>query len=784
MSNKKLILGVILVLVGKSLADPNDFVNPKYVVAAKDDGKTQGARDRIIRDGKSSAKKGPWTITNGQVQAASGDPRDYLSWAPYHWPNCNWCGKTNAASPGPTDPDAEKQQVRSRSEGPEEQPSEVFATPASNNGSASFFDMFKRHVDNDDPFRVAPNSSLGSGLLDMMGDIFDLFLGVEKQELDATGGAPPATTQVLEGLESIRDGIDQLTETLTADNGSATNLELSPTETDARESKPTGLEEHAHTHQPAARDLISPESTNSNPAFAMATSLVRTSVTIASVPLSSTTSSPASPSSPEELPLRAHGSTKSCAQSPTTSMSPQASEYYPIQLIPGWLTFVKAWTACPYKPRDGKVNPDTREIKNPAYVIQMSQSVLWNAIAAVASGSKLHEKSAVGFINAFFLDNKSRMNPKVEFGQVVRGPPGTQAGSYMGVLDMRSLVKVVNAVLVLRETQSSYWTQDLDVKMKTWATQYIQWVEASSVGRKAARAANNHGSFYPNQIAALKILSEDMAGARLVLQSYFDNQFQDQIVASGEQPLEAVRTRPFHYRCFNLEAIITNAKLGDYIGINYWSVRTKYGATIQTAVDYVISLDPGNERVEDALPHVAAVAAAYGDPRSKYANYLRSGNRNYDKKSYWFYDQPAAISNKPKGKRDVEDGTLPTTDGSESIVARANPEDPAPSANPDGSPESESVDAAGVDQDHPPAMFANGRLVELEEGLFVGWDDVRDFYRKSTSPIRPRAHGYEKAMAPPPMLQDGKAVALEDGLDVNWDDVSSFYGPNTNFISA
>ncbi|EUC53702.1 alginate lyase [Rhizoctonia solani AG-3 Rhs1AP] len=765
MSNKTLILGIILVFVGKSLADPNDFVNPKYVVAAKDDGKTQGARDRIVRDSKSSAKKGPWTITNSQVRAASGDPRDYLSWAPYHWPNCNWCGKTNT---GPADPDTEKQQVRSRSEGSEEQPPEGFDTPASNNGSKYFFDMFKRHVDHDDPFRVAPNSSLGSGLLDMMGDIFDLFLGIEKQELDPTEGASPATTQVLEGLESIRDGIDQLTETLTADNGSATNLVQSPTETDTTESKPTVLEEHPHTHQPAARDLtLSPASTSSNPALAMATSLVHTSVPIASAPLSSTTSSPASPSSPEELPLRAHRSTKSCAQSPTTSMSPQAT-----------------WTACPYKPRDGKVNPDTREIKNPAYVIQMSQSVLWNAIAAVASGSKLYEKSAVDFINAFFLDNKSRMNPKVEFGQVVRGPPGTQAGSYMGVLDMRSLVKVVNAVLVLRETQSSYWTQDLDVKMKTWATQYVQWVEASSVGKKAARAANNHGSFYPNQIAALKILSEDIPGARLVLQSYFDNQFQDQIVASGEQPLEAVRTRPFHYRCFNLEAIITNAKLGDYIGINYWSVRTKYGATIQTAVDYLISLEPGNERVEDALPHVAAVAAAYGDPRSKYVNYLKSGNRNYDKKSYWFYDQPAAISNKPKGKRGVEDGALPTTDSPEALVARANPEDPAPSANPDGSPEPESVDAAGVDQDHPPAMFANGRLVELEEGLFVGWDNVREFYRKSTSPIRSRAYESEKAMAPPPMFQDGKTVTLEDGLDVGWDDVSSFYGPNVNSISV
>ncbi|KAJ1311739.1 hypothetical protein OPQ81_010209 [Rhizoctonia solani] len=757
-------LSIILLLIGGSLADPNDFVNPKYVVAAKNDGTTRGAIDRIIRDGKRSAKQGPWSITNSQVRAASGDPRDYLSWAPYHWPNCNWCKKANVVSARPTGRDTEERRVRSESGGFEE-PSENWGENVPRNGSTSPFERLKRHMDYD-PSRMAPNSSLGWGLLDMMGDIFDLFLEVEKQELGVAEGTPPVTTHVLEGLESIKFGIDQFGETLTADNGSPTSLGPPSIETNIMEPNPSEPGEHHHHHYTnrlAVRDLAPlPESISLNPALAMATSMVHTSIPLSPSPASSTTNSAGPSSDPEELPMRAHRPTKSCTPSPTKSMQPQTT-----------------WTSCPYKSRDGKVNPDTRRINSPACISQMSQSVLWNAIAAATSESQSHDKYAADFINVFFLDSKSKMNPKVEFGQVVRGPPGTQGGSYMGILDMRSLVKVVNAILVLRETKSPYWTQDREVKMKTWATQYVQWVEASAVGRKAARAANNHGTFYPNQIAALKILSGDIAGARMVLQSYFDNQFQDQIVASGEQPLEAVRTRPFHYRCFNLEAMITNAKLGDYIGINYWSTRTKYGATIQTAVDYLISLDPGNERVEDALPHVAAVAAVYGDPHRKYASYLKSGNPNYGKKSYWFYDQPSAISNKPKGKRSVE-GTLPTMilATSESPMASTNPEDSTSSTNSEDHSEPESVEATGVDQDHPPSIFANGRLVELEEGFFVGWDDVREFYRKTTNSIRPRAREAEPTMAVPPMFQDGKTVELEDGLDVDWNDVSSFYGPS------
>ncbi|KAF8707521.1 Ras of Complex, Roc, domain of DAPkinase, partial [Rhizoctonia solani] len=753
-SQKTLILVTILVLAGSSVGDPNDFVNPKYVVTAKNDEKTRSARDRIIRDGKNSAKQGPWSAYNEQSSSS-------IKWRPSrlsklgtivrvsydfkaiaintsssHWPNCNWCGKARTNTNGPVDPDARDQQVHPQSS-QGQSPDDLAGAPKPHNGSGSLFERLKRHVDYDDPFRVAPNSSLGLGLLDMMGDIFDLFLGTEKQGL-ATSDV--TSTSILEGLEYIKDEVDKFTETLSSENGFSGGLEKS-TETSIIGPKSTRSGEDNHNHQRVVRDLPL-KATGSNPPLEVPANLAHTSIATLPGPLGLTTGSTASSSYPEESPLRAPGPTKTKS----------------------------SWSSCPYKSRDGKVNPDTRDIKSSAYIGQVSQSVLWNAIAAAASGAQSHEKSVADFINTFFLDNKSKMNPKVEFGQVVRGPPGTQAGSYMGILDMRSLVKVVNAILVLRETQSSYWTQDRDDRMKVWATQYVRWVEASAVGKKAERAANNHGSFYPNQIAAMKILSGDIVGAKQVLQSYFDNQFQDQIVASGEQA---------SLTCFNLEAMITNAKLGDYIGINYWSTRTKYGATIQTAVDYIISLDPGNERVEEALPHVAAVAAVYGDPRRKYTNYLKSVNRNYDKKPFWFYDQPAAIMNKPKGKRDVVDIASPSTvgSGSEATVTDTDSEDPAPSTEPEDPSRPQNVEAAGVDQDHPPEMFAHGRLVELEEGLFVGWDDVREFYRKVGQSIRQRAYDPEQTIAPPPMFQDGKEVELEDGLDVDWDGISSFYGP-------
>ncbi len=59
-----------------------------------------------------------------------------------------------------------------------------------------------------------------------------------------------------------------------------------------------------------------------------------------------------------------------------------------------------------------------------------------------------------------------------------------------------------------------------------------------------------------SQMGALKLYMNDIDGLREAMQYYFTHQFLDQVAASGEQPFEAVRTRPFHYRCFNLEAMI------------------------------------------------------------------------------------------------------------------------------------------------------------------------------------------------------------------------------------
>ncbi|PSR85865.1 hypothetical protein PHLCEN_2v5341 [Hermanssonia centrifuga] len=429
---------------------------------------------------------------------------------------------------------------------------------------------------------------------------------------------------------------------------------------------------------------------------------------------------------PAQAPAKTQTGKPSCTPSPTKSLAPSASTYILLALDHTDHSFnPTAWTTCPYIVRDGKVNPDTNTLAGPDAVQGMAQSVLYNAIAYTLHKTSANSQNVAKFIDNFFLSSVTGMHPNVNFGQQVRGPgKDHQVGTFTGILDIRSLVKVVNALQLMRSTKSSDWTPAREQAMSNWMNTYVTWLQGSDIGKQTSTKANNHFTFYTNQVAAAKIFLRDTKGAADTLQHYFTTAFLDQVAQSGEQPFESVRTRPFHYRCFNLEAMITNAKLGDQIGLNLWTAKSKYGATIQTALDYTMSINPKGEDISDIFPLVASIAAAYGDPTGKYASFLQKNDGSYKSQPYWFYSQTAALVHSPaasKNKRDLSDDTVPAERATSVSPSTA---DIAGSGN-------TTAPALGNESSIPftcPAVFANATAVEVEDGLYVTCKQLRPFY--------------------------------------------------------
>lgn len=307
------------------------------------------------------------------------------------------------------------------------------------------------------------------------------------------------------------------------------------------------------------------------------------------------------------------------------------------------LTPEQIWVTCEYTQRDGLFNPDARLVNDTGIFQAMSDSVFFNSMAWVITGDNTYASNAATAIKTWFIDAATVMTPNLNYAQLKRGP-GTQIGQHTGVLDLKCMSKLVSGVLMMRNGSAPAWTTDIDSGLNSWVTQYIQWLTTADLALQEKAATNNHGSFYFNQLAALQILVGDTAGAKKTIQEYFEGIYLNQISANGDQPLETARTRPYHYRAYNLAAMIVNARLGDMVGYPAWQLKSTAGATIQEACNYAMTFTAAqsNETGYDAelYPNVAAVAAIYGDPDGKYSQWLAGRDTSFPGQPYFLWDQP------------------------------------------------------------------------------------------------------------------------------------------------
>ncbi|KAF8208077.1 chondroitin AC/alginate lyase [Mycena galopus ATCC 62051] len=308
------------------------------------------------------------------------------------------------------------------------------------------------------------------------------------------------------------------------------------------------------------------------------------------------------------------------------------------------LTPQQIWVTCPYVERDGQFNPDR-------YFFNVSDSVLYNALAHSFqnASSSVYSQNIVKFIDAWFLNNSTGMNPNLNYAQMERGPKG-QLGTHTGVLDLKGMVKIVSGILILRKLNCTDWTEAIDTQMNTWTTQYLTWLQTNKIGTEECAALNNHGSFCFNQLSALKLLVNDIPGSINASNTFFQGIYQGQINSTGDQPFEAIRTHPYHYRNYNLGAMITNARILKFTdpSANPWNITTKDGTTIQDALNFVMTVNYNTSgeagAIEEIYPNIAAVASEYGDPTGKYVAFLQKDFPDYAWDADFLWDQPLAGS--------------------------------------------------------------------------------------------------------------------------------------------
>ena len=250
-----------------------------------------------------------------------------------------------------------------------------------------------------------------------------------------------------------------------------------------------------------------------------------------------------------------------------------------------YLSFSRYWWPDPDKPdglpyirKDGVVNWKLIANGDRVRLGHFRDDVQALALAGYILKDPRYTRHAAKMVQTWFLDEETRMNPNLNFGQ---GVPGRAHGRGPGIIDTRGFILVLDSIELFDE---KHWSAKDQRKLQEWFDDYQRWMEHSALGQHEQQAKNNHGSWYAAQRSRYALFAGRKDLARKIVQQA-KKRIDEQFKSNGDQAEELKRTRSLHYSLFNITALSRVARVGDRVGENLWEFEPEHGCTLKKALD-------------------------------------------------------------------------------------------------------------------------------------------------------------------------------------------------------
>ncbi|MCS3082927.1 alginate lyase family protein [Bacteroides ovatus] len=237
--------------------------------------------------------------------------------------------------------------------------------------------------------------------------------------------------------------------------------------------------------------------------------------------------------------------------------------------------------AGPFIRCDGETNPDNFTAHRHA-MIRFSQLVGDLTSAWILTGDKKYTDAAMRHIRAWFIDQKTMMNPNLLYAQAIKG---IATGRGIGIIDTIHLIEVAQS-LRLMEAQGIIEDKELQT-IRLWFSDYLTWLSTHRYGINEMEAKNNHGTCWTMQVAAFASFTQNEEMLRFCRERYRSVLLPNQMAADGSFPLELERTKPYGYSLFNLDAMTTLCHLLTTPEENLWDYTTTDGRNIEKGISWL-----------------------------------------------------------------------------------------------------------------------------------------------------------------------------------------------------
>ncbi|MGN7723033.1 alginate lyase family protein [Chitinophaga sp. 22620] len=271
-------------------------------------------------------------------------------------------------------------------------------------------------------------------------------------------------------------------------------------------------------------------------------------------------------------------------------MPPSGDKHDYMSVGPYWWPDSSKKDGLPYIRKDGQVNPERFSIRDAEYHNALCRDVYLLSIAWYYTGRQDYAAHAARLLRAWFIDPATRMNPNLDFGQSI---PGITKGRGIGLIDTRSLAKLLDGVMLLKG--SNVLNADESTVIRQWYGSFLQWMRTSPIGTDEADEHNNHGTWYDVQTVSISLFLGDTALARKILREQTIPRIESQLKEDGSQPHELARTLSWNYSQMNLKGFFELARLAENVQLNLWTMETPGGKSLRKAFGWMLAhADPAS----------------------------------------------------------------------------------------------------------------------------------------------------------------------------------------------
>ncbi|SMO50466.1 alginate lyase family protein [Fodinibius sediminis] len=235
----------------------------------------------------------------------------------------------------------------------------------------------------------------------------------------------------------------------------------------------------------------------------------------------------------------------------------------------------------PYIRRDGRSNPDNFLAHRQA-MRRLSKIVPTLVSAFKLTGKERYADEAIRHLHAWFIDEKTMMNPNLQYSQAIMG---RNEGRSIGIIDTIHLVEVAQAVRVLNSM--GYLSGENQSALLGWFSAYLDWLTTSKFGIEEKMHGNNHSTAWALQASAFARLVGNQEILEACRSLYKGTLLPEQVAEDGSFPRELDRTKPYGYSLFNLDVMTSLVHIISDDNHDLWTYQTEDGKSIGKVLEFM-----------------------------------------------------------------------------------------------------------------------------------------------------------------------------------------------------